>query len=103
MNHSKIYENCSLCPRNCHIDRTSSLGFCQSSSQIKAARAALHHWKNPVSAVQEAVELFSFPVVPCAVVSVKIIASAVKPMAKKFLNRNSHRFFLSFKTRRTQY
>ena len=60
--------------------------------------------KNPVSAVQEAVELFSFPVVPCAVVSVKIIASAVKPMAKKFLNRNSHRFFLSFKTRaHTQY
>ena len=47
MNHSKIYENCSLCPRNCHIDRTSSLGFCQSSSQIKAARAALHHWEEP--------------------------------------------------------
>lgn len=47
MNHSKIYENCSLCPRNCHIDRASSLGFCQSSSQIKAARAALHHWEEP--------------------------------------------------------
>ena len=47
MNYSKIYENCSLCPRNCHIDRTSSLGFCQSSSQIKAARAALHHWEEP--------------------------------------------------------
>lgn len=47
MNHSKIYENCSLCPRNCHIDRTSSLGFCQSSSQIKAARAALHHQEEP--------------------------------------------------------
>lgn len=47
MNHSKIYENCSLCPRNCHIDRTSSFGFCQSSSQIKAARAALHHWEEP--------------------------------------------------------
>ena len=47
MNYSKIYENCSLCPRNCHIDRTSSFGFCQSSSQIKAARAALHHWEEP--------------------------------------------------------
>ena len=47
MNYSKIYENCSLCPRNCHINRTSSLGFCQSSSQIKAARAALHHWEEP--------------------------------------------------------
>lgn len=47
MNYSKIYENCSLCPRNCHIDRTSSLGFCQSSSQIKAARAALHYWEEP--------------------------------------------------------
>ena len=47
MNYSKIYENCSLCPRNCHTDRTSSFGFCQSSSQIKAARAALHHWEEP--------------------------------------------------------
>lgn len=47
MNYSKIYENCSLCPRNCHINRTSSFGFCQSSSQIKAARAALHHWEEP--------------------------------------------------------
>lgn len=47
MNYFKIYENCSLCPRNCHIDRTSSFGFCQSSSQIKAARAALHHWEEP--------------------------------------------------------
>lgn len=47
MNRSKIYENCSLCPRNCQVNRTSSLGFCQSSSQIKAARAALHYWEEP--------------------------------------------------------
>lgn len=38
---------CNLCPRMCGIDRASQTGFCQSGSQIKAARAALHFWEEP--------------------------------------------------------
>ncbi|HCB99981.1 MAG TPA: radical SAM protein, partial [Ruminococcaceae bacterium] len=38
---------CALCPRKCGIDRTRQTGFCGSGSQIKVARAALHHWEEP--------------------------------------------------------
>ena len=55
--------------------------------------------KNPVSAVQEAVGQFSFPAVLFAVVSAKIIGSAVRLTAKKFPNKNLPGFFLNFKTR----
>lgn len=41
------FSNCSLCPRNCHVDRYITTGFCGCSTQIKAARAALHHWEEP--------------------------------------------------------
>lgn len=41
------FSNCSLCPRNCHVDRYITTGFCRCSTQIKAARAALHHWEEP--------------------------------------------------------
>ncbi len=41
------YENCMLCPRECGVDRTRSLGFCRSGDKIKAARAALHYWEEP--------------------------------------------------------
>ena len=42
-----LYENCSLCPRNCHVNRYHASGFCHSSHEIQAARAALHHWEEP--------------------------------------------------------
>lgn len=42
-----IYENCSLCPRNCGVNRYKSVGFCQSGASVRAARAALHHWEEP--------------------------------------------------------
>ncbi len=38
---------CNLCPRLCRIDRHNQIGFCQSGSRIKAARAALHFWEEP--------------------------------------------------------
>ncbi len=41
------YQNCRLCPRRCSADRTVSFGFCGCSSQMKAARAALHMWEEP--------------------------------------------------------
>ena len=41
------YKNCTLCPRMCHVDRTTAVGYCKSGSAIRAARAALHHWEEP--------------------------------------------------------
>lgn len=42
------FEDCTLCPRNCHSDRTrGELGFCRVSSELAAARAALHMWEEP--------------------------------------------------------
>ena len=42
-----MYQNCTLCPRMCHADRTKQPGFCGCGSQIRAARAALHFWEEP--------------------------------------------------------
>jgi len=41
------YKNCTLCPRQCKVDRTTATGFCKSSEKPKVARAALHHWEEP--------------------------------------------------------
>ncbi|WP_028243908.1 radical SAM protein [Pseudobutyrivibrio ruminis] len=38
---------CMLCPRNCGVDRTITLGVCQVSNKVKIARAALHFWEEP--------------------------------------------------------
>lgn len=40
-------KNCTLCPRNCGVDRTRAVGFCGATEQIKIARAALHFWEEP--------------------------------------------------------
>ena len=43
------YQHCTLCPRQCGVDRTAGqLGFCASSDQMKIARAAAHYWEEPV-------------------------------------------------------
>lgn len=40
--------DCTLCPRKCHVDRTTGqTGFCGQSDKIIAARAALHFWEEP--------------------------------------------------------
>ena len=42
------FENCTLCPRSCGVDRTAGqLGFCRAPHTLKIARAALHHWEEP--------------------------------------------------------
>lgn len=38
---------CQLCPRTCKVNRTVSTGFCGCTNEVKAARAALHLWKEP--------------------------------------------------------
>lgn len=43
------YQNCTLCPRRCGADRTAGkLGFCGASDTVRIARAAPHHWEEPV-------------------------------------------------------
>ena len=38
---------CTLCPRNCAVDRTKSLGYCGVGDKIKIARVGLHEWEEP--------------------------------------------------------
>ncbi len=42
-----ILKSCTLCPRNCCVDRTETVGFCGATDKIKVARAALHFWEEP--------------------------------------------------------
>lgn len=44
----KLYEDCTLCPRQCHVNRCAGqLGFCGASDKVRVARAALHFWEEP--------------------------------------------------------
>lgn len=47
MNHLLDTAQCGLCPRNCKVDRSISVGFCGSKNKIRTARAALHFWEEP--------------------------------------------------------
>lgn len=40
--------SCTLCPRNCRVDRTQGkTGVCKMTDRVKIARAALHMWEEP--------------------------------------------------------
>lgn len=44
-----ILSDCTLCPRNCHVDRLQGQrGFCGESGVLRAARAALYYTEEPV-------------------------------------------------------
>ena len=42
-----VYKKCNLCPRNCLIDRSKTLGYCKATDKVKVARSALHHFEEP--------------------------------------------------------
>ena len=45
------YVNCSLCPRQCGVDRTAGeRGFCGAPAEAMVAKAMLHKWEEPVLA-----------------------------------------------------
>ena len=45
------YTNCTLCPRQCGIDRTAGkLGFCRCPDTALVAKTMLHHWEEPALA-----------------------------------------------------
>ena len=43
----KEYEKCTLCTRDCGVDRTKSVGFCKMGNTPVISRAALHYWEEP--------------------------------------------------------
>ncbi len=42
-----ILEKCSLCPRNCLVNRTTEKGFCGCGDKMIIAKAYLHMWEEP--------------------------------------------------------
>ena len=43
-----ILKSCTLCPRNCKVDRLSGqTGYCGANDKLYLARAALHFWEEP--------------------------------------------------------
>ena len=45
---------CTLCPRNCSVDRENGeKGICGQTTEIKVARAALHFWEEPCISGEE--------------------------------------------------
>lgn len=43
-----ILEDCTLCPRNCHVNRLAGMaGYCGQTSELAVARASLHLWEEP--------------------------------------------------------
>lgn len=45
---NNIFENCTICPRECGVNRNSKeLGYCRSSNGIYASKAYLHMWEEP--------------------------------------------------------
>lgn len=48
MDLTELYRHCTLCPRQCGVDRTAGQrGFCGQPAHIQAARASLHKWEEP--------------------------------------------------------
>lgn len=66
--------SCTLCPRNCKVDRNKGeTGFCGMDGRLKIARAALHYWEEPCISGTNGSGTVFFPVVICVVCIAKII------------------------------
>ena len=39
--------NCTLCPRNCNVDRLTTTGVCRTDGDIMLSRVARHDWEEP--------------------------------------------------------
>ncbi len=49
-----LLKDCTLCPRECHVDRTSGRkGYCLETDELVVARAALHLWEEPCISGEE--------------------------------------------------
>ena len=46
---NKLLNSCTLCPRNCKVNRNNNeLGYCGMTNQLMVARASLHYWEEPI-------------------------------------------------------
>ncbi len=46
--YQQLLSDCTLCPRECHVDRINGkIGFCRMTHELVVARAALHYWEEP--------------------------------------------------------
>lgn len=43
----EVLNKCNLCPRNCLIDRSKTVGVCGMKDRLMIARASLHMWEEP--------------------------------------------------------
>ena len=48
-----ILKDCTLCPRNCHINRYEKVGFCGASDKIKIAHYDLYYGEEPIISGKE--------------------------------------------------
>ncbi|MGF7142416.1 putative pyruvate formate lyase activating enzyme [Anaerotaenia torta] len=50
----ELLKDCTLCPRDCHVDRTrGQRGYCGAGEELVVARAALHLWEEPCISGEE--------------------------------------------------
>lgn len=50
----ELLQDCTLCPRECHVDRTNGkIGYCKETEELTVARAALHMWEEPCISGEE--------------------------------------------------
>ena len=43
-----VLESCTLCPRNCRVNRRNGqIGYCHETADLSASRASLHMWEEP--------------------------------------------------------
>ncbi len=45
---NQIYNNCSLCPNNCNIDRNKTVGACGVKNEINIAKYGIHSYEEPL-------------------------------------------------------
>ncbi len=52
--YQKLLEDCTLCPRECHVNRRAGeKGYCKEAETLVVARAALHLWEEPCISGEE--------------------------------------------------
>ena len=39
---------CNICPRNCNVNRTTTVGFCKGTDKIKLSKVMLHYFEEPI-------------------------------------------------------
>lgn len=50
----RLLRDCTMCPRECHVDRTAGQrGYCNETDELVVARAALHKWEEPCISGEE--------------------------------------------------